>query len=107
MGSTAGLFRKFPLARLTPTDMKSFREFAVLALAVSFSAVSIVAQQGQAPVVADVNVSADDLLAQPPGANWTSYNGDDTGRRTDRIEIHGKDLAGRDGGGAASEIGFQ
>jgi alcohol dehydrogenase (cytochrome c) len=81
MGSTAGLFRKFPLARLTPTDMKSFREFAVLALAVSFSAVSIVAQQGQAPVVADVNVSADDLLAQPPGANWTSYNGDDTGRR--------------------------
>src|ERR1700722_20303029 len=81
MGSTAGLFRKFPSARLTPTDMKSFREFAVLALAVSFSAVSIVAQQGQAPVVADVNVSADDLLAQPPGANWTSYNGDDTGRR--------------------------
>jgi alcohol dehydrogenase (cytochrome c) len=61
--------------------MKSFREFAVLALAVSFSAVSIVAQQGQAPVVADVNVSADDLLAQPPGANWISYNGDDTGRR--------------------------
>jgi alcohol dehydrogenase (cytochrome c) len=61
--------------------MKSFREFVVLALAVSLSAVSIVAQQGQAPVVADVNVSADDLLAQPPGANWISYNGDDTGRR--------------------------
>src|SRR5580704_19187111 len=63
--------------------MKSFRkEFTVAALAVSsllwFSAT---AQQGQAPVVADVNVSADDLLRQPPGANWTSYNGDFTGRR--------------------------
>ncbi len=32
-------------------------------------------------MVADVNVSADDLLTQPPGANWTSYNGDYTGRR--------------------------
>jgi len=39
------------------------------------------AQQGHAPVVANTTVSADDLLAQPPGANWTSYNGDYTGRR--------------------------
>ena len=44
----------------------------------SFSAAG---QQGQAPVVADTNVSANDLLAQPPAANWTSYNGDYTGRR--------------------------
>ena len=27
------------------------------------------------------NVSAEDLLARPVGANWTSYNGDYTGRR--------------------------
>src|ERR1700722_1535825 len=39
------------------------------------------AQQGHAPVVANTTVGADDLLAQPPGANWTSYNGDYTGRR--------------------------
>src|SRR5580693_8092857 len=39
------------------------------------------AQPGQAPVVADVNVDPADLLTQPPAANWTSYNGDYTGRR--------------------------
>jgi alcohol dehydrogenase (cytochrome c) len=61
--------------------MKSLgKKFAVATLGglLSFSAAG---QQGQAPVVADVNVSADDLLTQPPGANWTSYNGDYTGRR--------------------------
>src|SRR3984957_18035458 len=82
MDWTAVLFRKFRSARLTPTDMKSLRKgFAMLALAVSCPVVSTLGQQGQAPVVADVNVKADDLLAQPPGANWTSYNGDYTGRR--------------------------
>ena len=45
---------------------------AVLPLACS----SAVAQQPSA-----VSVTADDLLAQPVGANWTSYNGDYTGRR--------------------------
>ncbi len=78
----AVLFRKSQLARSKPTDMKSFRrEFAVLALTVFLSWAPAAAQRGQAPVVADVNVSADDLLAQPPGANWISYNGDYTGRR--------------------------
>jgi alcohol dehydrogenase (cytochrome c) len=38
-------------------------------------------QPGQSPVTADTKVSAEDLLAQPVGANWTSYNGDYTGRR--------------------------
>jgi len=42
---------------------------------------SAAGQQGRAPVVADVNVTAEDLLTQPPSANWTSYNGDYTGRR--------------------------
>ena len=67
--------------------MKSFKkEFTVAALA-AFSLFCFSAaaqqqrQQGQAPVVADVNVSPDDLLTQPPAANWTSYNGDYTGRR--------------------------
>jgi alcohol dehydrogenase (cytochrome c) len=79
---TEVLFRKFQLARSKPTDMKSFaREFTVLALAVFLFWLPAAGQQGQAPVVADVNVSADDLLTQPPGANWTSYNGDYTGRR--------------------------
>jgi alcohol dehydrogenase (cytochrome c) len=37
------------------------------------------AQQSNATGVVDV--SAEDLLAMPVGANWTSYNGDYTGRR--------------------------
>ena len=63
--------------------MRSFRkEFTVAALAgLVLFRVSAAAQQAQAPVVADVNVSTDDLRQEPPGANWTSYNGDYTGRR--------------------------
>jgi alcohol dehydrogenase (cytochrome c) len=82
MDWTEVLFRKFE-SPLTNTDMKSFRrELTVTAMAVlSLFWSSAAGQQGQAPVVADVNVSADDLLTQPPGANWPSYNGDYTGRR--------------------------
>ena len=35
----------------------------------------------QSLVTADTKVSAEDLLTTPVGANWTSYNGDYTGRR--------------------------
>lgn len=37
--------------------------------------------QTQSPITVDGDVSAEDLLAQPVGANWTSYNGDYSGRR--------------------------
>ena len=33
------------------------------------------------PVSAPITVTAADLLTSPAGANWTSYNGDYTGRR--------------------------
>ena len=39
------------------------------------------AQQGRSAVTAVVSLSPDDLLAQPVGANWTSYNGDYSGQR--------------------------
>ena len=38
-------------------------------------------QQTQSPIAAVADVNAQDLLARPVGANWTSYNGDYTGRR--------------------------
>ncbi|HMJ21309.1 MAG TPA: hypothetical protein VK513_05350, partial [Terriglobales bacterium] len=38
-------------------------------------------QQGRPPVVAVAQVGAEELLARPVGENWTSYNGDYTGRR--------------------------
>jgi alcohol dehydrogenase (cytochrome c) len=61
--------------------MKLFGKALARALLLALLSFSAAAQQGQAPVVVDVNVSADDLGAQPPAANWTSYNGDYTGRR--------------------------
>src|ERR1700685_3366447 len=61
--------------------MKSFGKLLSVAALVSLLSFSAAGQQGQAPVVTDLNVHADDLLAQPPGANWISYNGDYTGRR--------------------------
>ncbi len=62
--------------------MKSFcREVAGLTLAILLSVVSSPGQQGQSAIVVDMNVSADDLLKQPSASNWTSYNGDYTGRR--------------------------
>jgi alcohol dehydrogenase (cytochrome c) len=63
--------------------MKSFRKALAgfLLAALTLPSLSAAGQQGQSPVVADANVSADDLLAQPAGANWVSYNGDYTGRR--------------------------
>jgi alcohol dehydrogenase (cytochrome c) len=39
------------------------------------------ARQGQSAISAPVSVSAEDLLARPVGANWTSYNGDYSGQR--------------------------
>src|SRR5277367_1199131 len=38
-------------------------------------------QQGRPPIASVVNVSAADLLTSPVGPNWTSYNGDYSGRR--------------------------
>jgi alcohol dehydrogenase (cytochrome c) len=39
------------------------------------------AQEAQSSTPAVSNVNPEDLLAQPVGADWTSYNGDYTGRR--------------------------
>src|SRR5262249_51187507 len=38
-------------------------------------------EEGKSPVPIDIHVTAADLLGQPVGANWTSYNGDYSGRR--------------------------
>jgi alcohol dehydrogenase (cytochrome c) len=52
------------------------------------------AQAGQSPVAALVNVGAEDLLGKPAGANWTSYNGDYTGRRYSGLrEINAENVA--------------
>jgi alcohol dehydrogenase (cytochrome c) len=54
--------------------------------ALGFAAVCVLlgssfTQQTQSPVTSVPTVSAEDLLTNPVGANWTSYNGDYSGRR--------------------------
>ncbi|MFY9558820.1 MAG: PQQ-dependent dehydrogenase, methanol/ethanol family [Terriglobales bacterium] len=52
------------------------------------------AQPGQSPPATVVNITIEDLLAQPVGANWTSYNGDYTGRRYSSLrEINAQNVA--------------
>jgi alcohol dehydrogenase (cytochrome c) len=60
--------------------MNSVRRF--LALAISILLLGSLACYGQqGPVSARIDVTENDLRAKPVGANWTSYNGDYTGRR--------------------------
>jgi alcohol dehydrogenase (cytochrome c) len=62
--------------------MKSRAKFILLLMAFcAFSPWLAPGQREQTPITAVTNVSAEDLLASPVGANWTSYNGDYTGRR--------------------------
>ena len=57
------------------------KAFVLLVALAWVAVVPMKAQQSQAPVTADTDVSDKDLLMQPTSANWTSYNGDYTGRR--------------------------
>jgi alcohol dehydrogenase (cytochrome c) len=45
-----------------------------------------VGQQGQSAISATTTVSAGDLLVQPVGSDWISYNGDYTGRRYSTLD---------------------
>ncbi|HZR67154.1 MAG TPA: PQQ-dependent dehydrogenase, methanol/ethanol family [Terriglobales bacterium] len=59
--------------RLGPT-------FALILLVAS-TRLCVTAQSTASPISATINVQSEDLVAQPVGANWTSYNGDYSGRR--------------------------
>jgi alcohol dehydrogenase (cytochrome c) len=96
MGWIAVLSRKFKSVRRRSAEVNSCgRAFTLALLAASALAWSSAAeQQGKSPVTAVVNAGAADLLAQPVGANWTSYNGDYTGRRYSSLhEINPENVA--------------
>jgi alcohol dehydrogenase (cytochrome c) len=57
------------------------RGVMILLFALPGLALSAAAQQGESAVTATTNLQTEDLLMQPVGANWVSYNGDYTGRR--------------------------
>lgn len=54
---------------------------AIVAAIVCFGVWAKAWQNPDLPVASLVDVKPSDLLKQPPGANWPSYNGDYTGRR--------------------------
>ena len=55
--------------------------FIRLLVGVAFTGLPVAGQEGKSRVPIDIHVTAADLLGQPVGANWTSYNGDYSGRR--------------------------
>ncbi len=66
--------------------MKSVRAAFALVTLLLLGGLAGVTQQGQAPVAGATTVGVDDLLVQPVGANWTSYNGDYSGRRYSSLD---------------------
>jgi len=83
MGWTAASCRRFKWVRGRIADVKSCGKAFILILLSTFLLAfsSSWGQQGRPPVVAVAQVGAEELLARPVGENWTSYNGDYTGRR--------------------------
>jgi alcohol dehydrogenase (cytochrome c) len=60
-----------------------------------FCLLSLVCFGQRGPVSARIDVNEHDLLAKPVGANWTSYNGDYTGRRYSILSQINRDNVGR------------
>ncbi len=61
--------------------MKLWDKFALVAFAIALQGLTATGQQARTSSTGVNAVSAEDLLAVPVGADWTSYNGDYTGRR--------------------------
>ena len=57
------------------------KSVALATILLSGSALSHGQDKSSAVISTSIDVRPEDLLAQPPGANWVSYNGDYTGRR--------------------------
>ena len=65
-------------------------------IAIVFTCVAARAETTHPPVTsAAIDVRSEDLLVQPPAANWISYNGDYSGRRYSGLsDINAGNLAG-------------
>jgi alcohol dehydrogenase (cytochrome c) len=74
--------------------MNLSRACVLYLLGVVCAGIPLTAQQGQLALTSVTTVEAEDLLARPVGANWTSYNGDYTGRRYSSLrEINAGNVA--------------
>ena len=68
------------------TEMKRRSAILIRFVLVLCAGAQIVAQQAATPAGSPLRVTAEDLLARPVGENWTSYNGDYTGRRFSSLQ---------------------
>jgi alcohol dehydrogenase (cytochrome c) len=66
------------------TGRKSFL-LLLLFLVPAMDRASLFGEDGRFPVTSSTRVGREDLLLTPVGTNWTSYNGDYTGRRYSRL----------------------
>jgi len=75
------------LASKTPTDMKSHtgKQLTFVLTALCWGSCAF-GQQAKPAVTVTPQVTTEDLVAQPVGENWTSYNGDYTGRRYSNLQ---------------------
>jgi alcohol dehydrogenase (cytochrome c) len=55
--------------------------FCIVLLCGCFAALAAVQEKTSSAISASIDVRPADLLVEPPGANWISYNGDYSGRR--------------------------
>src|SRR5215475_4992372 len=62
------------------------RFFLWLVLSAALSESALLFESDRSSVTASANVSAEDLLVRPVAENWTSYNGDYTGRRFSALQ---------------------
>ncbi|MGH9469496.1 MAG: PQQ-dependent dehydrogenase, methanol/ethanol family [Terriglobia bacterium] len=56
-----------------------------MSLVFCLSTLALAQQPSASPVSTHINVERADLLIRPPSSNWSSYNGDYTGRRYSRL----------------------
>ena len=62
------------------------RFFLWLVLSAALSESALLVEPDRSAVAASANVSVEDLLVRPVAENWTSYNGDYTGRRFSALQ---------------------
>jgi len=93
---TAVLYRKskWDHGRIAEVNLRGKVFTLVLLTVLRLPGSTAPAQPEQSAINAVVSVSPEDLLAQPVGANWTSYNGDYSGQRYSSLrEINSENVA--------------
>ena len=84
------------MARKTTANMKSrMGKHSVFMLAAAWFACPALGQQVSSPATVSQRITPEELTVQPVGENWTSYNGDYSGRRYSSLQhVNSSNVAG-------------